>query len=50
MEEEPQSTDSVSCPICGTAIPIVKRDKGIVPNYVCPKCGNGVLVVSTEDD
>jgi ribosomal protein S27AE len=50
LKEEPQSTDSVSCPTCGTTIPIIKREQGIVPNYVCPKCGNGVLVISTDDD
>jgi len=51
MKEEPQSTDSVPCPGCGTAIRIIKRAQGgIVPNYVCPKCGGSVLILSTEDD
>jgi len=44
MEEEPEFSDHVQRPICSAAIPVVKMDARIIARYVCPRCGNDVLI------
>jgi hypothetical protein len=50
VDEEPQFTDSVTCPICSAAIPAVKMDVRFIARYICPKCGNSILIEGDKPD
>ena len=43
VDEEPQFTERVTCPICGAAIPTVKMDVRFIARYTCPN-GHDVLI------
>ena len=44
MDEAPQFTDSVICPMCGGAIPAVKMEVRFIARYTCPACRNDVVI------
>jgi predicted RNA-binding Zn-ribbon protein involved in translation (DUF1610 family) len=44
MEETSEFTDARMCPVCETAIPILKMELRFVGRYSCPNCGNDVLI------
>jgi len=44
VDEEPQFTEHITCPICGAAIPAVKMDVRIIARYTCPMCGRDIVI------
>jgi hypothetical protein len=44
MDETPTLDSSITCPICGAAIPAVKMEVRFLARYTCARCGNDVLI------
>jgi DNA-directed RNA polymerase subunit RPC12/RpoP len=42
--QKPTFDSSITCPICGAAIPAVKMDLRFIARYTCANCKSNVLI------
>jgi hypothetical protein len=47
LDEVPEFSDALMCPVCGRRVPTVQMDVRIIAQYTCPKRGSDV-VIETE--